>query len=107
MKKSKLETLPKRESRHVEFKESFDVSNAADWCEIIKDIVSIANSGGGELFIGLKNSGHPSGSDVASVVALDPAQVTDKIAKYTGEQFADFEIKPAQTKTGRIAVMSI
>lgn len=37
----------KRESKHIEFKEGFNPSEARDWCEIIKDIVAMANSGGG------------------------------------------------------------
>lgn len=39
----------KRESKHVEFKESFDPTASADWCELIKDVVAIGNSGGGYL----------------------------------------------------------
>ncbi|KKP92035.1 MAG: hypothetical protein UR98_C0034G0003 [Parcubacteria group bacterium GW2011_GWA1_36_12] len=26
-----------RESRHIEFKERFDINESQDWCEIIKD----------------------------------------------------------------------
>ena len=37
----------KRESKYIEFKVSFDIDSTQDWCEIIKDIVAIANSGGG------------------------------------------------------------
>ena len=39
----------KRESKYVEFKQSFDPNSAREWCEIIKDIVAIANSGAGLL----------------------------------------------------------
>jgi hypothetical protein len=39
----------KRESRAVEFKEEFDPANAQQSLEVLKDIVAIANSGGGAL----------------------------------------------------------
>lgn len=37
----------KRESKYIEFKSAFDVESAAEWCEIVKDIVALCNSGGG------------------------------------------------------------
>jgi len=83
----------KRESKQIEFKEKFDPTSDRDWCEIIKDIVAMANSGGGCILIGVKNNGMPSKIDLSEVEKLDPAQITDKIAKYTGEQFSDFEIE--------------
>lgn len=83
----------KRESKYIDFKEKFDINQTQDWCEIIKDIVAMANSGGGCILIGAKNDGTPSGWDPTSVLNLDSAQITDKIAKYTGEQYSDFEIQ--------------
>lgn len=97
----------KRERRDVEFKERFDVDSNRDWCEIIKDIVAIANSGGGLLIFGLTNSATPSGFDPAPVLALDPAQVTDKLKKYTGEDFAEFEIQGIARGESVLAVMRI
>jgi len=44
----------KRESKYIEFKERFDVNQSQYWCEIIKDIVAMANSGGGCILIGVK-----------------------------------------------------
>jgi hypothetical protein len=82
----------KRESKNVDFKETFDPSSKRDWCEIVKDIVAMANSGGGVIIIGVKDKGKLSGVDVTPFLGLDPATITDKTAKYTGEQFADFEI---------------
>ena len=52
------------ERRQVDFKGAFDTGQAGDWCEVIKDIVAMANSGGGALVIGVKNDGTPSGYDV-------------------------------------------
>lgn len=80
-----------RESKYVDFKESCDVESVEMWCEIIKDIVAMANSGGGLIVFGVKNDGTPSGFDGAGLLLYDTAKVTDKIAKYTNRQFAEHE----------------
>jgi len=36
----------KRESKYVDFKRKFDPANPGEWCELIKDMVAMANSGG-------------------------------------------------------------
>ncbi len=48
----------------------------------------MANSGGGRIFIGLDDDGKPTGWDSSILVAVDPAMIVDKLAKYTGEHFA-------------------
>ena len=107
MPKKHKEEFPKRESRAVEFKESIDLGQAGDWCEIVKDIVAIANSGGGVIYFGLRNDASPSGWDPAQVLSLDAAVIVDKVSKYTGEQYADFEIREQKVKGKRIAAMTL
>lgn len=97
----------KRESKYVDFKEGFDISSSQDWCEIIKDIVAMANSGGGVILVGVRNGGDPSDFDVRSVLSLDPAKLTDKIAKYTGEQFAGFEITEVSRNKRKAAALLV
>jgi hypothetical protein len=97
----------KRESKFVDFKRSFDTSSAGEWCELIKDIVAMANSGGGVILVGLDNGGNPTGENVSSVLALDPAVIADKVKKYTGVNFAEIEVHEAQKQTTRIAVVEI
>lgn len=77
----------KRESDRVEFKQSFDTSDTGEWCEIIKDIIAMWNTKGGVILIGLGNRGCPSGEDLTGAMELDPADITNKIAKYTGLDF--------------------
>lgn len=36
----------KRESKFVDFKRSFNPAEGGEWCELIKDIVAMANTGG-------------------------------------------------------------
>lgn len=97
----------KRESRAVEFKRSFDPSDAGEWCELIKDIVAIANSGGGVIVIGLDNTGQPSGIDVAPVLAIDGAVLVDKIKKYTAFSFTDMDLHEASKEGQRVAILEI
>jgi hypothetical protein len=80
-----------RESKRIEFKRSFETSAAGSWCELIKDIVALANSGGGIIVIGLENNGKPSGESIDELAALDPADLTNKLAKYIG--IPNFEIE--------------
>ena len=77
------------ESGSVEYKASFDPSSGADWLEIIKDIVALANSGGGVIVFGIADNGKVSGFDPSALTGIDPAVLTDKISKYTGQQFAE------------------
>ena len=100
-------TTAKRERRNVEFKQEFDVNSDRDWCEVIKDIVAMANSGGGLIIFGLTNAADPSGFDPAALLALDPAHVTDKLRRYTGEDFADFEVQRVDRANNVLAAMRI
>lgn len=97
----------KRESKRVERKEKFDINQKGDWCEIIKDIVAMANSGGGCILVGMRNDGTPSGWDPTPVLNLDPADITDKVAKYTGEQFDGFDITETEKDGHPLAVLQI
>ncbi len=97
----------KRESKYIEFKDRFDIQSSQHWCEVIKDIVAISNSGGGCIVIGANNDGSPSGYDISDVLKLDPAIITDKIAKYTDLQFSDFEMEEIKKEGHKMAVLII
>jgi len=86
----------KRESKHVEFKESFDPAASADWCELIKDVVAIGNSGGGYLVFGFDSKGQPAKADLTALAAVDPAHIVDKVGKYVDVQVTEIEV--AETK---------
>lgn len=97
----------KRESKQVEFKQAFKVDSPREWCEIIKDIAAIANSGGGVILIGLDNRGNHVGADVSGVLNLDPAAISDKITSYTGSNFSDFEVQELRKGSKTIAALII
>lgn len=96
-----------QELEQVDFKESLDVHSKGEWCEVIKDIVAMANSGGGVLLIGISDDGHVSGFDVTPVLDFDPAKVTDKLFSYTGRHFSNFRITKAQKDGKLIAALEI
>lgn len=80
------------ECASVEFKSSFDPDKSGEWLEITKDIVALSNSGGGIILIGLNDDGSPSGADVSALLSIDPADVTNRLFKYTSCQFHAFEL---------------
>ena len=82
----------KKETRFVDFKSAFDPTHTGECCEIIKDIVAMANSGGGVIVVGVTDKGSPSGSDLAPVRGLDNAHFGNLLHKYTESNFADVEI---------------
>ncbi len=45
------------ETKFIEFKSRFDVDSKQDWCEVIKDIIAISNSGGGIMYLVLMIQG--------------------------------------------------
>jgi hypothetical protein len=97
----------KRESKYLEFKESFDVDSTQDWCEIIKDIVAIANSGGGILIFGTTSHGALTNFDCNKILKLDLAVITDKFGKYTDILFNDLEVVEINRGKRKLAAMII
>src|SRR6266852_4578105 len=85
-----------RESKHVEFKRGFDPMSPSEWCEIIKDIVAVANSGGGVVVFGLDSTGRPTGESVEHIAREDPADIINKLARYIGTP--SFEIESLELK---------
>ena len=97
----------KRESKHCDFKGSCDLTLPGTWCEIVKDIVAMANTGGGVIVIGLDNVGQPTGSDVSAVLAVDQAVIADQMHKYTGVHFTDVVVV-GKTKGGKpLAIITV
>lgn len=80
------------ETADVDFKSEFDPGSLRDWLEILKDIAAFANSGGGLILVGLKDDGTPSGADISGLQSVDPADLGNRIHKYTGQHFAGVEL---------------
>ncbi len=97
----------KGEHDWVDFKREFDPGSAAAWCEIVRDVVAMANSGGGFIVIGLNDDGTPSGADIQATLLVDPAVVADKIRRYTGVQFASFSLHRRKRNTTDVQVVVV
>lgn len=97
----------KRESKQIEFKESFDVASKQDWCEVIKNVIAIANSGGGIILFGLNNRGEPTGTDLSVLLAVDPATIADRIHPYTENHFTDIEVLETEKAEKRLVAWFI
>lgn len=95
------------ESANVEFKQTFELSSTQDWVEIIKDIVAVANSGGGTLLFGVDNFGQPTDESVEAILRLDPADITNKVKKYTNYEFVEFALVEALKGDTTIAALQI
>ncbi|MFZ1081846.1 MAG: RNA-binding domain-containing protein [Candidatus Kryptoniota bacterium] len=95
------------EESSIEFKESFDPKSAQDWCELIKDVVAIANTEGGIIMFGLDNQGNPKGYNVKPILQVDPAEITDKVHRYTGFQFSQFKMIPCKKKGSDLVALLI
>src|ERR1035437_2274591 len=80
------------ESERWDYKISFDPDCNAEVLEIIKDIVAMANSGGGVIIVGLNDNGSIAATDVSKLLGWDAAKITDKLFSYTGVQFHKFQI---------------
>lgn len=96
-----------RESKQIEFKSEFDANSTQDWCEVIKDTIAISNSGGGVIVFGLDSSGKPTGYDPTPLLEIDSADITNKISKYTGHQFSDFNVLEKSKREHRLALVVI
>lgn len=97
----------KRESKHVEFKRGFDPSEQGAWCELIKDLAAIANSGGGIIVFGLDSQGAPTGEPIEAMTSIDPADIANKVLKYTGQVDFEFEVRRLTKQASALAAFVI
>jgi predicted HTH transcriptional regulator len=67
------------ENAELDFKAAFDPTASQDWCELIKDVVAMANSGGGIVVFGVNDDGTPASGNLQPIQSLDPATFVDKI----------------------------
>lgn len=73
------------ETGEVECKVAFDGSNR-DKAHLAKEVVALANTGGGLIIYGVDRHGHAVGLPADSVTLLDPARVGDYVGRYIGNQ---------------------
>ncbi len=96
-----------KENSDLDFKSEFDPAAPQDWCELTKDIIAMANSGGGLILFGVNDDGTPAMMDLKQILTLDSAVIGDKIQKYTGQHFADFAFSSCSRRGCSVAVLSV
>ncbi len=89
----------------IDFKEELDVNSKGEWCEVIKDIIAIANSGGGALLFGVKDDGKKSNYNHRVILDFDSAKIADKISSYLDIEYTDFEIIEIKRGTNKASCM--
>ena len=97
----------KRESKYIEFKVNFDPHSIREWCEIIKDIVAISNSGGGAILFGVDNQGKPQPVDLSALSKLDPADIANKLSKYIGNIEIEIQVSDIDKEQSKLVIFII
>ena len=68
----------------------------------------MSNSGGGMIIVGVDDDGNPlANADIAPLLAVDPADVTNRIHSYTDQHFAAFEIVQSVRRGEPVAVIDV
>jgi hypothetical protein len=94
------------ESAGLDFKAGFE-SAPHDWCEFVKDVVSMANSGGGLIVFGVNDDGTPALTDLSGLRSVDPAMIVDRIKKYTDQHFAAFSLESATRRGAAVLIVEV
>ena len=95
------------ENTEIDFKAAFDPAALQDWCELIKDVVAMANSGGGIVVFGINDDGTPGEGDLKPIEALDPATIVDKLKKYTDQHFAGVSLNTGTRRDVPVVILVI
>lgn len=95
-----------QESKQLDFKAQFEDTHEC-WCGLVKDIIAMANTGGGILAFGLKSDGTPSGFDCSVLMSCDISVITNKVFKWTNYEFAELETLIVKRGTGDYAALII
>jgi hypothetical protein len=74
--------------------------------ELVKDLAAIANSGGGMIVFGLDSQGAPTGESIEGITSIDPADIANKVGRYTGLGDFEFEVRQLVKQTNKLAARS-
>ena len=95
------------ETEILEYKIGFNPSEQRDWVELVKDIVAMANTDGGQIAIGLNDDGSPGTIPIGSCQSLDVTHFVDKVFKYTNIRISGLEYCIERIESSDIAVIGI
>ncbi len=88
------------EGRDLDYKLNFDPDSPKAWAGLIKDLVAMANSGGGKITFG-RDETRVDGITEEVAKALDSARLADKLAKFTAPAQINIRHKQEKLDNGR------
>jgi len=95
------------ETDAIDFKKEFNPAVDGEWCELLKDVLAMGNSGGGVIIIGVDSAGNTVGIDSAISKKMDPAVIGDKIRKYTAGNDPRCSVRIETRGSGTVLVLAI
>lgn len=99
----------KEEDLFVDYKESFDIKDEKHWLGITIDAMAFANTMGGFIVFGVKDSDFSiTGLLNQSVrVLTNTNQILQKFNRYVSPHFSSIRTKEFSTKTGKVVIMYV
>jgi hypothetical protein len=96
-----------RESKAVALKPQVSSKEPKAWLELVRDVVAMANSGGGTIVVGVDRTGTPTGWRSERFLRLGGGELLVAVAHHVGEPFDDIRVTPATKRGHRIAVIRV
>lgn len=81
------------ETDRIEYKSTFEPDDKVSRLKLVREVVAMANAGGGSIFLGAAEDGKRPGLVEKSVDALDAARLGDLLDEYTNPDRARFEVR--------------
>jgi hypothetical protein len=82
------------EPRPVDVDRTFDRASQRAWCELVRDIVAAANSGGGTILVHGSPGVWPRGAESQALKSLTADALLRRIQEFTGSSFANVIVQP-------------
>src|SRR5262245_23344709 len=81
-------------SEAVEVVRIFDPASQRDWCELIRDVVAAANSGGGTILLHGRPNPWNQTAESHAVKSLDKDALVVRVREFTGSSFSNVVAHP-------------
>ncbi len=106
---SKIEELltRKRESAKLDYKQEWDPQRNRDVLELTKDLVSMANTAGGYVVLGMGDGGEEVGLSDTQAGKLDEATLRAQVQAFIGTPLELFLDKTIVWRTKRYAIVTV
>jgi hypothetical protein len=82
----------------------FDTASDRDWCELIRDVVALANSGGGVVTINCPLGQRSSDPNCPRTIDMAASDVVHRLARYADGNFAAIEFRTVDRTAVEITV---